>query len=262
MKKYKAVVCDIDGTILDANHQIPVELVNLFVQLQNDGVVVTLASARPTKSILDVARQLNLRLPVIALNGSVIVNQQTELIYSSQFEFAKINSVLERFSGVVVNSYNGVNWHASHRNEMLELEERFVGFKATIGAEFPQSSNMIVLNASNAKLLEIQQYILAHEPELSAVFSHVEYLHIAVQGICKASGISQFAQLHGLELEDFVAFGDGENDISMLQQVGHGVAMGNASERVKQAAKQITSSNEELGVVRYLENLLKLGLIG
>lgn len=262
MRKYKAVVCDIDGTILDANHQIPVELVSLFAQLQNSGVVVTLASARPTKSILDVARQLNLQLPVIALNGSVIVNQQAEIIYSHQFEFNKISAVLEQFSGVVVNSYSGIDWHASHRNDMLELEEHFVGFKAIIGNEFPESSNMIVLNASHAQLLEIQQYILANKPELSAVFSHVEYLHIAVNGICKANGISQFARLHQLELSDFVAFGDGENDITMLQQVGHGVAMGNASDRVKSSAKQITLSNDELGVVRYLENLLELGLIG
>lgn len=262
MKKYKAVVCDIDGTILDANHQIPVELINLFAQLQNSGTVVTLASARPTKSILDVARQLNLHLPVIALNGSVIINQQAEITYSSQFEFNKISSVLEQFSGIVVNSYSGVNWYASHRNEMLELEERFVGFKAIIGDNFPESSNMVVLNAPHVQLLEVQQYILANEPDLSAVFSHIEYLHIAANGICKANGIQKFAQLHKLELSDFVAFGDGENDITMLQQAGHGVAMGNASDRVKQAANQVTLSNDELGVVRYLENLLKLGWIG
>lgn len=262
MKKYKAVVCDIDGTILDANHQIPVELINLFAQLQNSGTVVTLASARPTKSILDVARQLKLQLPVIALNGSVIINQQAEIIYSRQFEFSKISAVLKQFAGVVVNSYSGAKWHASHRNEMLELEEHFVGFKAIIGGDFPESSNMVVLNAPHAQLLEIQRYVLANEPDLSAVFSHVEYLHIAADGICKANGIHQFAQLHQLELSDFVAFGDGENDITMLQQVGHGVAMGNASDRVKQAANQVTLSNDELGVVRYLGNLLKLGWIG
>jgi hydroxymethylpyrimidine pyrophosphatase-like HAD family hydrolase len=94
------------------------------------------------------------------------------------------------------------------------------------------------------------------------VFSHPEYLHVAVHGVCKASGVAQFAHMHQLELSDFIAFGDGENDISMLQQVGHGVAMGNASPRVKQAVTRVTSSNQELGVVRYLENLLKLGLIG
>ena len=245
MKKYKAVVCDIDGTILDANHQIPDELTNLFTQLQSAGVIVTLASARPTLSILEVGNQLNLQAPLIALNGSLMVN-----------------SVLETFPDILVNSYNGAKWYANQHNENILREENFVKFKAQIGANFPELSNMVVLIAQHTKLLAVQQHILNYEPDLSAVFSHPEYLHVAVHGVCKGSGVAQFAHMHRLELSDFIAFGDGENDISMLQQVGHGVAMGNASARVKQAVTRVTSSNQELGVVRYLENLLKLGLIG
>lgn len=262
MKKYKAIVCDIDGTILDVNHQIPDELTNLFTQLQSDGVIVTLASARPTLSILEVGNQLNLQAPLIALNGSLMVNSQAEIIYNQQFEFKRIQAVLETFPDILVNSYNGAKWYANQHNENILREENFVKFKAQIGLAFPELSNMVVLIAEHTKLLAVQQHILNYEPDLSAVFSHPEYLHVAVHGVCKASGVAQFAHMHQLELSDFIAFGDGENDISMLQQVGHGVAMGNASARVKQAVTRVTSSNQELGVVRYLENLLKLGLIG
>lgn len=63
------------------------------------------------------------------------------------------------------------------------------------------------------------------------------------------------AQFYGVPASDVVAFGDMPNDIEMLQWAGLGVAMGNADERVKVAADEITTSNDDFGVARVLERL-------
>ena len=52
----------------------------------------------------------------------------------------------------------------------------------------------------------------------------------------------------GIAREETMAFGDGENDISMLKAAGIGIAMGNASDQVKAAADEVTLTNEQAGV--------------
>src|SRR5699024_11035818 len=69
----------------------------------------------------------------------------------------------------------------------------------------------------------------------------------------KAIGIEQIAQRLRASTENIYAFGDGRNDIEMLQSVENSVAMGNAEERVKQAAKHVTKSVEEDGILHGLQ---------
>ena len=129
-----------------------------------------------------------------------------------------------------------------------------------IGSDFPLMSNMVVLIDEHSVLLKIQAQVKRDLPNFNAVFSQAEYLHIAPVEVCKASGLVEFAKLHDLSLDKFIAFGDGQNDISMLEEVGLGVAMANASEQVKKSAKQIAASNEELGVVKFIYESLEQGL--
>jgi len=70
-----------------------------------------------------------------------------------------------------------------------------------------------------------------------------------------AAGLVAVAQFYGVPASDVGAVGDMPNDIEMLQWAGLGVAMGNADERVKVAADEITTSNDDFGVARVLERL-------
>jgi cof-like hydrolase len=80
-------------------------------------------------------------------------------------------------------------------------------------------------------------------------------LEISAPQVTKAAGLMAVAQFYGVPASDVVAFGDMPNDIEMLQWAGLGVAMGNADERVKVAADEITTSNDDFGVARVLERL-------
>jgi len=94
-------------------------------------------------------------------------------------------------------------------------------------------------------------------PELAHItFSTDEgLLEISAPQVTKAAGLMAVAQFYGVPASDVVAFGDMPNDIEMLQWAGLGVAMGNADERVKVAADEITTSNDDFGVARVLERL-------
>ena len=72
----------------------------------------------------------------------------------------------------------------------------------------------------------------------------------------KGEGIKKIAEYTGIDIEDTYAFGDARNDIEMIETAGHGIAMGNAGEYLKEIADEITLSVSEDGVAHYIENKL------
>ena len=72
--------------------------------------------------------------------------------------------------------------------------------------------------------------------------------------IHKAHGLAELGQVLGISLSDMTAFGDGRNDLEMIKEVGGGVAMSNADPAVLKVADHTTTSNNEQGVLTYIEN--------
>lgn len=78
------------------------------------------------------------------------------------------------------------------------------------------------------------------------------WLELMPKSVTKGAALLKYAKSLGIEPYQIMAFGDAENDISMLGSVGHGVAMGNAMPSVKAVAKDITDTNYEDGVAKYI----------
>lgn len=82
-----------------------------------------------------------------------------------------------------------------------------------------------------------------------------EYCDISVRGFDKAGGMKRILDLYQIDTSDIIAFGDGSNDIGMLEFAGCGIAMGNAADEVKSAADQVTASVNDNGVSKWLSAL-------
>jgi hydroxymethylpyrimidine pyrophosphatase-like HAD family hydrolase len=82
------------------------------------------------------------------------------------------------------------------------------------------------------------------------------FLEFQDRAASKWRALERAAGDHGVAPEEIVAVGDDENDISMLEAAGLGVAMGNAAAVVKEAADVVTATNDEDGVVRLIDRLL------
>ncbi|APX73233.1 Cof-type HAD-IIB family hydrolase [Companilactobacillus allii] len=82
-------------------------------------------------------------------------------------------------------------------------------------------------------------------------------IDIIQPGMNKAAGLSKLGKELNIKPEEMCAFGDGGNDIEMLQYVGNGIAMENASQLVKNIADTGTESNNNQGVISYLKNILE-----
>ena len=111
------------------------------------------------------------------------------------------------------------------------------------------------------------EYLRAHYQEmgapfkdrLSCMFTAPFYYEFTAKNVDKAKAIdTAFAEL-GYTADEMIAFGDAENDISMVQYAGIGVAMGNAVDALKAIADEVTLSNDEDGIAvslyRHIEGL-------
>jgi Cof subfamily protein (haloacid dehalogenase superfamily) len=85
-----------------------------------------------------------------------------------------------------------------------------------------------------------------------------EFLEFAAPGVTKATGLAHVARLEGFSLERTIAFGDGENDVELLESCGYAVAVANAHERVLAAADLVCPRDVEQGVAQVLEAFLEL----
>ncbi len=80
-------------------------------------------------------------------------------------------------------------------------------------------------------------------------------MFIAAPEVNKANGLKKLCKYLNINMEDVIAFGDGENDIEMLSEVGLGVAMGNAIYKAKEVAKEVCDTDSNFGPKKKLEEL-------
>ena len=83
---------------------------------------------------------------------------------------------------------------------------------------------------------------------------HPLFTDIISKGNSKSNGIDKILDYYDIDITETMAFGDGGNDISMLSHVNIGVAMGNAAEKVQAAAKYVTTSVDEDGIMNALKH--------
>ena len=111
---------------------------------------------------------------------------------------------------------------------------------------------MIVGDPEPLHLLELEM-VPQLQGRAEAYRSEPFFLEVVPTGIDKAQGLSALLTHLGMQREEMMAFGDGFNDISMIQFAGMGIAMGNAQEVTKKAAGFVTESNEADGIAIALE---------
>lgn len=262
-KPYRLIAFDIDGTIVDAKQRLCEHLKPVVHKLIAKGYMVTLVSARHPQAMLDIANQLGILGEFIALNGSFITNSKLEVVYSKTFEIEHlVESIKLIDANLAINYYHHFDWFVQNLNPYVEIEYQAYGFPYQVIEDSPpQIINKLTLIGHRDSLFEAQE-IFAKNNSVNAVFSSHNYLEVMCQSISKFNALKEYASRLGIEPSQIIAFGDGENDIPMLLQVGLGVAMRNAHDIVKQNANDVTAfSCDEAGVARYLENLISKGIL-
>lgn len=268
-KTIKLILSDIDGTILDNNHQVDAHLRDTITELKKESIPFVLASARSPHGMFPIAQELNLGAnPIACYNGALIVEGNKEHYQTlikhglSKADVKKIVALIKKqFPHISINFYSGGDW-------IVEEIDQWVQIEADITKESPDIRNFDTLLTDDAipihKLLlianaqAIQEFFTylkrVNFEDASFYLSKDNYLEVTSQSVSKENALLEIAKYYDISLSQTMAIGDNYNDIPMLKLAGLGVAMANAPQAVKNEADIETVSNNDNGVSKVIED--------
>ena len=255
-EKIKAIFFDIDGTLVSfKTHQVPQETKDAIKRLRENGIKVFVATGRMLKMV-DVLNDIEFD-GYITYNGSCCVDSTKEnVIFKSTVPQDELEALAQRLK----NDPFPVSF--------MCRDEMYVNYMDPLVTQVAQVVEVLppVVRPVEEIIKEdvFQLCIYVDEPKLQQIIDEtlpgcvgmrwIElFADVNVKGMNKQFGIDRVLEYFNIPLECAMAFGDGGNDIPMLQHVPYSVAMGNAGDHVKATAKYVTEHVDEGGLAKALE---------
>ncbi len=270
---YSIIALDLDGTLTNSEKNITPRTFDALMKAQREGVRLVLASGRPTFGISALANQLQLADYggyVLSYNGGRIIDWCEKTVIFSQVVDQKLVPILYDFAEKaqlpIVTYLPEAILASKNEGEYLAEEARINGMPVVVAQNFVEEAMQIAGGSTKFLIPGEPELLIQLESEMKAALSEQMevfrsapfFLELPPKGIDKAQSLQRLLTHLGLERESLMAFGDGFNDLSMIQFAGQGVAMSNAVEEVKSIADFVTTSNDEDGIAHALEQLLFL----
>jgi len=253
----RAMFIDMDGTLLKASNNISSRNMEAVNTLMNQGVKVFLATGRHYEVTAPYHKELGLRTPMICLNGAAIHDADSGK--TIQMKTVRLND--ERFHHVTAESAWNVIIHTANGVYCKKTNEE-IDYWTQVGRIPPH----YIGDLRQATYQDVLKYSVRTGtpcPNISALFNkEAEVINwndgfeLLAPNVSKWSALKSLLREYRISPNEVVAIGDGPNDIEMLRHVGTGVAMGNASEKVKAAADFITGHHENDGLAQFIEQYL------
>ncbi len=250
---FRAVVSDMDGTLLNANHVVGDFTLDTLEKLSQSGVDIMLATGRNYVDIAAILRKMNLKNAyAITSNGAEVHDLQGNLIYSSyipeELAFEIMQTPYDK-KNIFLNTYQGDEWFVSIDIPEMNKYHKDSGFVGQV-VDFSQhhgrkTEKVFFIGRTTEDLLPLEKYLTEKYGDRCAIFyTSLQSLEVMNKGVCKANGLLKILEQRDYDIRQCIAFGDSLNDVEMLAEVGKGLVMGNADPRLKVALP----NNEQIGL--------------
>lgn len=274
----KAIAMDIDGTLTNDKKVITPRTRECLLEAQASGIKLILASGRPPQGLMRLARELELESHdglLVCFNGARVMDAQTKEILFDQAmdhdELVRLLEHLKQFDVIpwivdgetqyVEDCFNCTIEHKGKPVNIVKYERDACDLKICEVADLrdvcDRPIDKLLTAGTDTYLQEHWEEMYApFRDTLSGMFTADFYFEYTAPGIDKARALEGAMPKLGIDAADVVAFGDGQNDKSMIEWAGIGVAMGNAIDETKAVAQMITESNNDDGIAVALDKLL------
>ena len=280
------IATDMDGTLLNAAHEISEENINAIHYAQSLGITVVIATGRAFYEASTPVAQTDLKVPYICLNGAEDRDESFNISSTSNLNRELIDRITGELNSedIYYQIYTNIGIYTENPERDLEIyidiaeragqQADVEKIKAGIQKRIDNATLKVVENYDKIKETpgEIVMKILAFDSDLekidrvsaklaesgslavsSSSRGNIEITHADAQ---KGIALATIAEKLHIDMDNVMAIGDNLNDISMLERVGYPVAMSNGTEEVKAASKYITETNENSGVGKAIMKLL------
>ena len=263
------IACDVDGTLITSAHRLTSATTAAVQDAMRAGVRFVLVTSRPPIAIRALLQQLGLvgsgpngEHPFVSCQGALVgsYTETGELRIRHQLPMpahVAQQVVVTLPDGLAVYWYAGSRWLVGATDPLVEREAAIVRCEpelADLAGETVGPDKLLVLAPPTRTHLLEEVTIPAG---LMGVRSTATHLEVTREGVDKAAALLGLCAELGIDPGEVAAIGDGANDLTMLSSVGIAVAMGNAMDEVRGIADLTTTSNDEDGVARAVEELLR-----
>lgn len=261
---YKAVICDLDGTLLNSKHTISEYTKTIISKIHAKGVKVFIATGRHHRDAVAFKRMLGLDSFLITSNGAKIHDEHDNEIFSHNIPADLASEIISFPMGEEFHRsiYQNDLWFVEEELEEAEEFHKESGFTHTkkdfneISGE--EVTKFFYICNDSEKLRTFEEGVIEKfKGKLNVTLSQINCLELMQRGVSKGTAIKEILAKEGISIGEAVAFGDGLNDLDMLSTVGKGLIMGNCNYKLQEALPdhEVIETNDEDGVAKYLAEL-------
>ena len=267
--KYKLLVLDVDGTLLNNQKEISPRTLAALLKVQQMGVHIVLASGRPTNGVMPIAEKLELNHYggyILSYNGGQIINVQTgELLFEKRIdpEWIPYFEKKAKKNDFAIFTYHKDFILTDKPDNKYVIQEANLNKMQIVGVDnfaeavdFPPCKCMLASDDEEALIGLENHWKKRLDGVLDAFRSEPYFLEVVPQFIDKGNTLGVLMTKLSVSPEEVIAIGDGVCDVTMLQLAGVGIAMGNAEDSVKACVDKTTLTNEEEGVAVAVERTI------
>lgn len=272
MNNYRMIVTDMDGTVLGTDHKITKDNKIALKKAEDKGIKIVFATGRFHESAKVHIDFLEEKMPIISSNGSIIKNPITnEVLYCNSIDEDKCIRIMDTLDKYHLKYQIYTDEIILQKYDTEEEKQMMIDFIKTVFSDKTEiifkkdlrddikNKNILKFNVMELErmdLIDITRNELNKIDGIEITSSWGNNLEIMSEGSTKGKAIEFLANLLNINREEIIAFGDNYNDISMIEFVGTGVAMGNAEGDVKNIANYVTDTNSESGVAKAIDKLV------
>ena len=256
------IFSDIDGTLLNQNHQVTPATAQAIKACVDKGLYFVPVSARMPEAIRPIIDSIGIPSPLIAYNGALIQAQDGTIVDSKVMVMPEVLSVcrlVEKLGqDLAWNIYSYKDWYSSQQaHDLVHNEEVVVGLESQMVdlqdlADLKETHKVLVM-CPPAKSDAILEKLKQSYPDLSIAKSLPHLIEVMATGIDKGQAVKTLVGYYRVPIAETLAFGDNYNDLEMLETVGQGVLMGNAPQALQERIGKVTLDNNHDGIAKVLE---------
>jgi hypothetical protein len=268
LKDFKLLVFDIDGTLVGPNHILDPYTRDILLKLRDYGIHITLATGKNLPATQQIADDLEIDLPLVLSNGSIIETRFGKITTKSVLPFDVTKRVIEiceerncnlviyidndilmkEMNDDIYPIYNQVTYGIVEVGTWEPIKDRFAEVNKCLVIEQHYPQNLVNLEKKFKEEIGDRSDI---------IFTSTKLLEVLPKGITKVTGIQTLIDSLGVKMNEVMAFGDYDNDIEMLNAAGLSVVVENGSIAAKASADLIIGSCDQNGPAKFLENLME-----
>ena len=262
MSKISLVISDVDGTLVTRDKRLTPRAIAAVERLHANGIAFSICSSRPPFGMRMLVEPLRLSLPFGGYNAGAIVEPDLTVVEHKLIPPDAVREAVAIFQAHRIDCwvFVGNQWLiANPDGSHVEHEIRTIQTPPTVVPAFTEAHFTAVgkiVGPSDdhdlvARVTELIQQALTGRA--SAARSQPYYCDVIPPGIDKGRLVEVLAERVGAPRSEILVLGDMENDLEMFRKAGFAVAMGNATDAVKNAAQGTTLSNDEDGFAAAIE---------